>query len=113
MEPILSLGEEGSFGQENVIELPTQINSTTMAQWQRHCSPEVIQAQILKLKALRIDKLNIDYKLVDRSNDDRPYMVSEDEDENEDDEKDGAITEANAGKNFVADADQDVSIRKQ
>ena len=87
-----------------------------MAQWQRHCSPEAIQAQILKLKALRIDKLNIDYKLVDRSNDDRPYMVSEDEDENEDDEKDGAITEANTGKGvggFVADADQDVSIRKQ
>ena len=57
-----------------------------MAQWLRHCSPEAIQAQILKLQALRIDKLNIDYKLVDRTNEDRPYLVSEDEYEIESDE---------------------------
>ena len=59
---------------------------------------------------MRIDKLNIDYKLVDRSNDDRPYMVSEDEDENEDDNEEGAVIEANNGKDV---ADQDVPVRKR
>ena len=32
-----------------------------------------------KLQALKINKLNIDYKIVDRTSDDRPFLVSEDE----------------------------------
>ena len=73
-----------------------------MAQWLRHCPPEAIQAQILKLKALRIDKLNIDYKLVDRSNEDRPYMVSEDEAEDEEEENE----DCNKQNFFVINANQ-------
>ena len=55
------------------------VNSTTMAQWLRHCSPETIEAQMLKLQGLKIDKLHIDYKIIDRTNDERPYLESEDE----------------------------------
>lgn len=42
----------------------------------------------MKLQALKIEKLNIDYKLVDRTCDERPYMVSEDEKEDEDEDDD-------------------------
>ena len=51
-----------------------------MAQWLRHCSQETIQAQMMKLQALKIDKLDIDYKIVDRTNAERPFLASEDED---------------------------------
>ena len=42
------------------------INPTTYARWERHCPPEAIQAQLLKLQGLNISNLNIDYELKNR-----------------------------------------------
>jgi hypothetical protein len=42
------------------------INPTTFARWGRHCSPEAIQAQLVKLQSLNINNLNIDYELKNR-----------------------------------------------
>ena len=60
-----------------------QINSTTMAQWLRHCSPDTIKAQLMKLQGLQIDKLNIDYKIVDRTQAERPFLESDNEEAND------------------------------
>ena len=50
-----------------------------MAQWLRHCSPETIDIQRMKLQALNIDKLHIDYKIIDRTSDERAYLESEED----------------------------------
>ena len=52
-----------------------------MAQWLRNCPSKAIKAQMMKLMGLNIEKLHMDYKIVDRSVDERPYLESEDEDE--------------------------------
>ena len=57
------------------IEGESRVNRTTLAEWQRVGSPEAIQAQLAKLQALRIDKLNIDLKIADSNYEARPVVA--------------------------------------
>ena len=51
------------------------MNRTTMAEWKRECSPDAIQAQLAKLQALRIDKLNIDLKIINSNYEAEPAVL--------------------------------------
>ena len=60
--------------QATKIEGESRVNRTTMAEWQRVSSPDAIQAQLAKLQALRIEKLNIDLKIADSNYESRPAV---------------------------------------
>ena len=62
---------------ERNVDIDTTINSTTFAQWSRNISDDEIRDQIAKLSGLNIEKLDIDYKVVNRDSNDREYLNSD------------------------------------